>query len=117
MLSRCSNPTDPRYESYGGRGITVCERWLDIKAFVEDMGLPPEGMSLERIDNDGPYSPQNCRWATRREQQNNTRATRRVIHEGQVITVSNLARKLGLSHSTILSRLKRGYSKWNVQSL
>lgn len=73
MISRCNNPLDQAYYNYGGRGISVCERWLDINCFIADMGKKPNGASIDRINNDGNYEPSNCGWANAEIQNRNRR--------------------------------------------
>lgn len=97
MKKRCLNPKCAMYKHYGGRGITICERWLSFDNFFADMGHPPEGMSLERVDNEGNYCPENCKWATRIEQLNNTRKTRKVSINGISKSLTEWARE---SHTT-----------------
>lgn len=115
MLARCHNPGNKRFADYGGRGIVVCERWRrDVGAFLADMGERPDGHSLDRIDNDGPYSPENCRWATRREQQNNSRRNLLLTYDGVTLSVAAWARRLGVPVSTLYMRERRGWTPEQV---
>jgi hypothetical protein len=105
MKRRCSNPEDRDYHSYGGRGIQVCDRWKDdYDAFVEDMGLRPDGLTLERRDTDKDYSPENCYWATRQQQANNRRTNR--IIEGK--SGAAKARDLNVSRQAVYTRANKG---------
>lgn len=114
MKDRCNNPRSPKYYLYGGRGIQVCDRWLQFDNFLADMGERPEGMSLDRIDGSGNYSPDNCRWATPVEQQNNLRTNRRFLFQGEVRTLSEIMRMTGLKRDTLQYRLLQGWSDEQV---
>jgi hypothetical protein len=106
MKQRCLNKNNAGYPIYGGRGITVCERWLNFENFLADMGNPPEGTSIERKNNDGNYEPDNCRWATRMEQGNNRRDNRYVILNGQQLTVAQATRIIGYSTESLYRSLR-----------
>lgn len=109
MRIRCNNPNAFGYENYGGRGITVCERWNDFTVFLNDMGERPSmSHSIDRIDNSKGYYPENCRWATRREQSNNRRSNRKIEFYGVKKTISEWARMWGMGKHTIKDRLNRG---------
>lgn len=101
MRARCLNPNDTSFHNYGGRGITVDPRWDDFEAFLTDMGERPPGMDLDRIDNNGPYSPSNCRWVTRRTNLRNTRRTRFVKVDGVMMSVTEAAERLGISRINV----------------
>ena len=109
MKARCFNKRSDRYASYGGRGITVCDRWRDsFETFLSDMGEAPDGLTLDRIDVNGNYEPENCRWATREQQNNNKRSSVRIDIDGDSKTLAEWALISGVSRRTITSRLRRG---------
>lgn len=112
MLARCDNPKNPAYPRYGGRGITVCDRWRTFEGFLADMGERPAGKSIERINNDGNYEPGNCRWATAKEQNLNTRSNRLVTIDGETRPLAEWAELRGLLVGTVYDRLYRG---WNIE--
>lgn len=114
MRRRCLNPRDKAYMGYGGRGITICERWLEsFENFFADMGPRPEPhLTLERKNNDGPYSPENCAWATKSEQSHNTRRSLFVRSYGEIVCTAEDLHRSGLSRSTFLARLRNG---WSIQ--
>jgi len=110
MLQRCLNPKVLGYSRYGGRGITVCDRWLSFKNFLADMGPRPYKLTIERKNNDGNYEPGNCRWATRKEQQNNMRTNVRLTYQGKTQNLSQWAIELGINRVTLNMRLLKGWS-------
>jgi hypothetical protein len=110
LFQRCENPRCPSYKNYGARGIAVCEEWRDFAIFYADMGDCPPGYTIERNDNDGPYSKSNCRWATHADQRNNTRFNSVLELNGERRTVAKWAEKTGIKFSTIQARLSYGWS-------
>lgn len=112
LKNRCLNPNDARWDSYGGRGITICQKWADsFRAFIGDLGSrPTKEHSVERIDNNKPYQPGNCRWATRKEQARNKRNNRMLTLAGTTQCVSAWAEETGINRKTILFRLNSGWS-------
>ena len=105
--ARCHNPRHDKFAYYGGRGIEMCARWRDdFYAFVEDMGECPDGLTIERNDNDGNYEPGNCRWATRSEQRRNRKDFVPVEYEGQKLTLTEYAAIIGVSRHTARRRLR-----------
>lgn len=111
MLTRCNNPNHEAYERYGGRGIKVCSDWLAFENFYRDMGVRPDGLTLDRIDSNGNYELNNCRWATRKEQSNNTSTNRRINYVGEMLTIAEVARKTGEKYHTVYSRTIRKESR------
>ena len=118
MKQRCSNEKDANYHNYGGRGISVCERWHSFENFLADMGERPSKIhSLDRFpDKNGNYGPDNCRWATPKEQMRNVRYNRMITFNGETYCTAQWAEKLGISAYNIYSRLKRGMSIEQVMS-
>lgn len=112
MKQRCQNHNSPYFKNYGGRGIKIDERWLDFKNFLSDMGHPPPGLTLERINNNGNYEPGNCKWATRKEQNNNRRDNWLVSVDGETRMISEWANIIGMNQATFRKRLDRG---WTIQ--
>lgn len=113
IRTRCLNPNDATYQRYGAKGVTMCERWNKFENFLADMGERPEGKSIDRIDNSKGYEPSNCRWATVQEQSENRAGVRWLEFNGERLTMSGWARKLGFRYpGTIQGRLKNG---WTVE--
>lgn len=111
MRQRCENPKASKYENYGGRGIRVCDRWLDFTAFYADMGEAPEHHSLDRIDGNGNYEPGNCRWATVAQQNRNKRTNVAVTIGGSTKVMQDWCIHYGIKRKTVDRRIRDG---WNV---
>lgn len=116
MRQRCYNPHCPSYKDYGARGIEVCRSWRDsFENFYADMGDMPPGRTLDRLDNDGPYDPENCTWSTPAQQARNRRTTRWIdIGEGEKVVAADLAQELGMSTQTLIARINRG---WTIEKI
>jgi len=114
MKQRCHNPNNRQYKNYGGRGIYVCDRWKEsFENFYSDMGPKPQGLTLDRIDNNGPYTPENCHWTTPKEQARNLRKNRIVTYKGRTLPLVTLCDELNLKHKPIYKRIfERG---WDVK--
>lgn len=114
MKARCLNPRSTSYDLYGGRGIRVCARWeRSFWNFLADMGKKPgAGYSIDRIDGDGDYTPENCRWADARTQGRNTRTNQLIEHQGRTQTIREWAEEFGVKPATLRYRLKVG---WNME--
>lgn len=115
MRGRCNNPSNPAYDRYGGRGITVCSRWMNENKgflnFLEDVGERP-GLeySIERINNDKGYYKENCKWATKTEQANNRRSNKYVEYRGEMKTIAEWSETVNIPYGTLISRYKNGWS-------
>lgn len=117
MFDRCENPNNPMFPIYGGRGITVCKEWGDFQKFVKwsnSIGGKPDGYSLDRIDPNWNYCPENCRWASAETQQNNKRTNRYLTYNGETLSLSQWSRKLGISRWAIQYRFMQGWSAEDI---
>lgn len=111
LLSRCDSPKDKDYPRYGGRGIIVCVRWREsYGAFLADMGERPPGATIDRIDYDGPYAPENCRWATITQQNRNKRNNHRLMYAGETLTIAEWSERTAIPWHTLRRRVAVGWS-------
>lgn len=111
MRQRCDNPASEKYPRYGARGIRVCERWEKFENFLADMGRRPDSTyQIEREDNDGPYCPENCTWATATTQANNRSTTQWVTHDGRTLKLADWSLETGIPRREITKRLLRGWT-------
>lgn len=113
MKSRCLNPENKSFKNYGGRGINVCDRWLDFSRFYSDMGETCSTLEIERINNNGDYEPKNCKWATHKEQSVNRRTNNRFVWNGESKTISQLSEESGVNYFKLRARLLR--LNWDLE--
>ena len=114
MKRRCLNPNEPGFHNYGGRGITIDKRWLVYENFYADMGDRPADLFLDRINNDIGYSKENCRWATRKEQNRNRRSNKMICHDGKTMCLIAWCENLGIKYTWAARKLRRGSSAEDV---
>lgn len=110
MKERCNNPNYQYYHRYGGRGIIVCDQWNVFENFYKDMGDKPEGLQLDRIDNDGNYCKENCKWSTPKENSNNASFNNVLEFNGKKQSVSRWAEELRINRNTLFARIFNGWS-------
>lgn len=114
MRQRCKNPNHKFYKNYGGRGVQVCERWNDFQNFLDDVGFKPSNKySIDRINNDGNYSPENCRWTNSKQQARNRSNNVLYTYKGQSFTIPEWAEKFNINKSTLHSRINK--HGWSIQ--
>ena len=118
IIQRCTNEKTIGWENYGGRGISVCDRWLSFENFIEDMGMrPTPDHSIDRKDNDRGYSKDNCRWATETEQKRNTRRCVFIEYEGRRMPIAAWAEATGIPANTIAKRIRAGWTDADAVSI
>ncbi len=117
MVTRCTNISVKSYADYGARGISVYASWLLFENFLADMGEKPAGATLERIDNEKGYEPDNCKWATKTEQARNTRANKFVEYKGQRMTQIEFSETIGQKQSTVSYRMREGWTPEQIANI
>ncbi len=116
MRTRCSNKNVPEYPRYGGSGIRVCDRWKRFENFLSDMGLRPQNTTLDRINNLGNYEPNNCRWATRKQQSRNTKQNVLIRQDDETHCLLEWSEILGVHINTLYKRIHKGWSVGRILS-
>ncbi len=117
MRRRCFSPSDKKFKSYGGRGISICKEWDSFPQFLSDMGTRPSKQhSIDRINNDGNYSPSNCRWAITTQQNRNRRTTIRLFYNGKKLTLQEISEITGIGYATLKWRYKNNWPTEDIVS-